>query len=253
MLKVLVAEICHETTIINAFGNLNTENPRLLGQGISPTTVQEGDINIGVKTALADLEKEIGPWRSKTQVPFYAAYSRQFEGLNFNTISLNYFNEKILTASHAMIKAAQLMYEEVGDVLILKLEEDSMTVYPASTSLPSVEHHGLNWNKLIKAEFKTPEEITIRAELTAEALRDAVKPYCEQSIHFRWIVGTGRALTELPNGLPILMESVKELESQGETAVLLDRDCLMTSLGVLTTNYRQGVWQLLRESMGVEN
>jgi len=36
-------------------------------------------------------------------------------------------------------------------------------------------------------------------------------------------------------------------------AVLLDRDCIMASVGVLTTTFRLGAWQLLRESLGVEN
>ncbi|AET69015.1 hypothetical protein Desor_3532 [Desulfosporosinus orientis DSM 765] len=254
MLKVLVAEICSEITVVNAFGNLNSENPKLLGQGTFPTTVQEGDISLGVKQAMADLEKEIGPWGSITDMPFYAVYPIQFEGLNSKGIASNYFNEGILPASEAMMIAVQLIYEEVGDVLVLKLEEESITVYSVtSNSLPLVESHSTNRNKHIKTKPETSEEIALRAELTAEALKAAVKSYCELSIHFRWIVGTGSSLTELPNGLQILTESVKGIESQGETAILLDRDCLMTSLGALTANYRQGAWQLLRESMGVEN
>ena len=39
MQKVLVAEIGGETKVVNAFGDFDTKNLRLLGQGLSPTTV----------------------------------------------------------------------------------------------------------------------------------------------------------------------------------------------------------------------
>lgn len=49
MQKVLVAEIGSQTTTVNAFGDFNAENPRLLGQGLSPTTVLDGDAGIGLR------------------------------------------------------------------------------------------------------------------------------------------------------------------------------------------------------------
>ena len=41
-IDVIVAEIGSTTTVVNAFNNINGEDPEFLGQGQSPTTVFEG-------------------------------------------------------------------------------------------------------------------------------------------------------------------------------------------------------------------
>ncbi|MFW5889256.1 MAG: GlmL-related ornithine degradation protein [Bacillota bacterium] len=55
----LVAEIGSTTTVINAFDKLNTNNPIFLGSGYSPTTVLEGDVNIGLNKALNNLKEKL--------------------------------------------------------------------------------------------------------------------------------------------------------------------------------------------------
>lgn len=55
----LVAEIGSTTTVINAFDGLETDNPKFLGSGFSPTTVLEGDVNIGLDNALNDLKEKL--------------------------------------------------------------------------------------------------------------------------------------------------------------------------------------------------
>jgi len=55
MQKVLVAEIGSQRTTVNAFGDLNAENPWLLEQGLSPTTVLNGDAGIGLRLAVTEL------------------------------------------------------------------------------------------------------------------------------------------------------------------------------------------------------
>lgn len=59
-INVLVAEIGSTTTVINAFNGINKTCPEFLGQGQSPTTVQEGDVNIGLKGAIEGLKKNLG-------------------------------------------------------------------------------------------------------------------------------------------------------------------------------------------------
>jgi uncharacterized protein (TIGR01319 family) len=56
-IDALVAEIGSTTTVVSAFQNLNTENPLFLGQGFSETTVQQGDVTIGLTKAIANLQK----------------------------------------------------------------------------------------------------------------------------------------------------------------------------------------------------
>lgn len=59
-IDVLVAEIGSTTTVVNAFGNLNGENPEFIGQGQAPTTVDQGDVNIGLMDATYDLKEKMG-------------------------------------------------------------------------------------------------------------------------------------------------------------------------------------------------
>ncbi|KXG74061.1 GlmL-related ornithine degradation protein [Thermotalea metallivorans] len=58
-INVLVAEIGSTTTVVNAFADIHTNRPRFLGQGQAPTTVLEGDVNIGLEGAMNDLKKNL--------------------------------------------------------------------------------------------------------------------------------------------------------------------------------------------------
>jgi hypothetical protein len=60
----IVAEIGSTTTVVSAFDGLagwpKTE-PRLVGQGVAPTSVAQGDVGVGVDAARAALEALTGP------------------------------------------------------------------------------------------------------------------------------------------------------------------------------------------------
>ncbi|MEG1410512.1 MAG: GlmL-related ornithine degradation protein [Terrisporobacter sp.] len=59
-IDVLVAEIGSTTTVVNAFNNINGEDPEFLGQGQSPTTVFEGgDVRNGLSGAIKDLASNL--------------------------------------------------------------------------------------------------------------------------------------------------------------------------------------------------
>ena len=55
----LVAEIGSTTTVVNAFKDLDSEDPKFVGQGQAPTTVKEGNVNIGVNNAVESLKKSL--------------------------------------------------------------------------------------------------------------------------------------------------------------------------------------------------
>jgi len=60
---LLVAEIGSTTTMINAFTNIEkniSNSPRHLGQGYAPTTVEEGDVILGLQEAIVDLQDKLG-------------------------------------------------------------------------------------------------------------------------------------------------------------------------------------------------
>ena len=56
---ILVAEIGSTTTVVNAFKDLHTDNPVFVGQGQAPTTVLEGDVNIGLTNAIDSLKDNL--------------------------------------------------------------------------------------------------------------------------------------------------------------------------------------------------
>lgn len=58
-INVLVAEIGSTTTVINAFDGVVESCPKFIGQGQAPTTVKEGDVNIGLKNAIDNLKEKL--------------------------------------------------------------------------------------------------------------------------------------------------------------------------------------------------
>lgn len=60
-INVLVAEIGSTTTVVNAFNNINGDNPDFIGQGQAPTTVSQGeDVRSGLQGAINDLAIKLG-------------------------------------------------------------------------------------------------------------------------------------------------------------------------------------------------
>lgn len=57
-IDLLIAEIGSTTTVVNAF-NIKP-CPQFVGQGQSATTVEEGNVNIGLKNAIKNLSKNLG-------------------------------------------------------------------------------------------------------------------------------------------------------------------------------------------------
>lgn len=58
-IDVIVVEIGSTITKVNAFDKIKSKNPIYLGKGISYTTVNEGDITIGLNRAIEDLKNKL--------------------------------------------------------------------------------------------------------------------------------------------------------------------------------------------------
>lgn len=56
---ILVAEIGSTTTVVNAFTGLQGDQPVFLGQGMAPTTVLDGDVTLGLRAAIGNLERQL--------------------------------------------------------------------------------------------------------------------------------------------------------------------------------------------------
>ncbi len=55
---VLVAEIGSTTTVVNVFNNIDNDDIEFIGQGQAPTSIAEGDVNIGIKSAIEDFKNK---------------------------------------------------------------------------------------------------------------------------------------------------------------------------------------------------
>lgn len=59
-IDVLVAEIGSTTTVVNAFIGIHTNHPQFIGQGQAPTSVDVGDVTIGLNQAIEELKRTLG-------------------------------------------------------------------------------------------------------------------------------------------------------------------------------------------------
>ncbi|SHH29623.1 conserved hypothetical protein [Caloranaerobacter azorensis DSM 13643] len=132
-------------------------------------------------------------------------------------------------------------------------------------------------NTLINNYKPIPEtelEKRLVEELTLEAVITAVKRHCGRFRHLygpsgkktiaegkdltnvKYIVGTGGALTKLPNRIEILRKIAlsnkgDELLPTKEARILIDNNYIMASLGVLSKKYPDTAIKLLKESLEI--
>lgn len=135
---------------------------------------------------------------------------------------------------------------------------------------------GIDMDKVLETYVaipKTEEEIKFVEMLTEEAVLKATDRHAGALRHIygpsgrstvaegkdltqvRYIVGTGGALTRLPNRVKIMEEIAKHNETgmklfpTEHAKVLVDNDYIMASLGVLSKNYREAAIKLMEQSL----
>ncbi|MGE5559699.1 MAG: GlmL-related ornithine degradation protein [Chloroflexota bacterium] len=124
----------------------------------------------------------------------------------------------------------------------------------------------------IKPIPTTPDEIRFAERLTETATFTAVSRHAGTVQHLygpsgrttiargkdlsrvKWIIGTGGALTRLPNGAAILgrlrdNRRGREMWPSPEAEVLLDHDYIMASLGTLASRYPEAALSLIKQSL----
>jgi len=92
-IDVLVAEIGSTTTLVNAFGNMDSD-PVFLGSGAAPTSVLQGDVNIGLAAAVDNLLEQRAarcrPYEGNLQHTHFLATSSAAGGLRMTIHGLVY-------------------------------------------------------------------------------------------------------------------------------------------------------------------
>ena len=140
------------------------------------------------------------------------------------------------------------------------------------------EFSGVDIDKIM-AEYKSipqnGEEKRFVERLTKQAVLDSVERHAgkiryifgpsgrstvaegKDLTQVKYIVGTGGALTRLPNRVKILEEIAKHNETglllfpSEKAKILVDNDYIMASLGVLSKKYKEGTIRLLEKSLAI--
>ncbi|SCY57077.1 GlmL-related ornithine degradation protein [Alkaliphilus peptidifermentans] len=107
-INVLVAEIGSTTTVVNGFQDINSPRPKFLGQGQAPTSVLEGDVNIGLKAAIDNLAKNLGV--SEIQYDEMLATSSAAGGLKMSVHGLVY-DMTVRAAKEAALGAGAIIHQ----------------------------------------------------------------------------------------------------------------------------------------------
>lgn len=287
MKKVLVAEIGLTTLSLTAFGDLDIDRPLLLGQentcfglekgltllekdiGASDTEYLECTIvsSLGqgeLQQVIKDLDRAE---KANLEINFMGEIPQQ-EGM-----AEQWLEAKILKTHEAIGNLSSLFLEEVGEVLILVGDKGSVDLYLIQKNKPLLIGRGPETGQDNRARVsptpKTAEELAFEREHTAQTLRETILTFCQgypdsltshstrDLTGLRWVIGTGSALTSLPGGLEVIRESLAHCTRvnfpEAGFPILIDRDNILTSLGAFSNTYREGAWQLLLESLGVDS
>ena len=220
---------------------------------------------------------------------------------------------KIMPTPGAVMAAAKLLAEEMGDLIVFdvggattdlhsvtagSLEIAELMISPEPVAKRTVEGDlGVFVNipyivqkigmEEIKKEFPNAEELIANAKpipetdeekafvenLTQTAISSALKRHAGKLVDFygpagkktiaqgkdltavKFLIGTGGALTRLPNRINI-MESILEpntsmrLGPRVGAKILVDNHYIMASLGVLSALYKEEALSLLKQSIG---
>ena len=140
------------------------------------------------------------------------------------------------------------------------------------------EEMGIDLDKTLESYVAIPkneDEVKLVERLTKEAVIKAVERHAgkiryiygpsgrstvaegKDLTQVRWIIGTGGALTRLPNRVHIMEEIAKHNESgmllfpSKHAKILVDNMYIMSSLGVLSMTHREGAIKLLEQTLGM--
>ncbi len=227
-------------------------------------------------------------------------------------------NGTIMPTPGAVMEAAKLLYDEIGDLLVLDVGGATTDVHSVTEGSEEINRILINPEPLAKrtvegdlgvyvsmpnvvnliGKEKLAEELDITLDeieniienhapipkteidirfteaLTHHAVINAVKRHAgtirniygpggkktvaegKDLTGVKYIIGTGGALTRLPNRISIMNEiplsnKGNELLPTKEATVLVDNNYIMASLGVMSVKYPEAALKLLKESLNI--
>ncbi len=163
-----------------------------------------------------------------------------------------------------------------GDLGVFVNRDKVIESYGKENLEKELAKQGIDFEKVYESYFAIPkneEEIKFVEILTKEAVLRAVERHAgsiryvygpsgrttlaegKDLTQVKYIIGTGGALTRLPNRLAIMKEIGRHnnggllLSPPDGTEILVDNDYIMASLGVLSKKYKAGAIKLLEKSL----
>lgn len=88
IIDILVAEIGSTTTVVTGFSGIHDNKPVIVGQGMSPTTVLDGDVNIGLNKAIKNMKSKFK--NNNIEIKEFFATSSAAGGLKMTVHGLVY-------------------------------------------------------------------------------------------------------------------------------------------------------------------
>lgn len=185
---VLVFEIGSTTTTVSAF--LLGEDPRFLGQGMAPTTVEAGDVLLGLEKAVEDLEKRTG----LEPAPLMLAASSAAGGLSMTVHGLVYDMTARAAKEAALGAGAVVRFVTAGDMTEHDIRE-LKRINPKIILLAGGVDYGekataiRNAERLAQAGLSAPVvyagNIAARAEVAEIFERAGIKYYLVDNVYPR--------------------------------------------------------------------
>src|SRR5574340_173020 len=117
----IVTEIGSTTTVVSAFDGLTAgsgDGPRLLGQGMAPTSVAQGDVGVGIRAAREALEAATGPLEPRVTL----ATSSAAGGLRMTVHGLTQKMTAMAAREAALGAGGVVEYQTAGRLRMVDLE-----------------------------------------------------------------------------------------------------------------------------------
>ena len=215
-IDVLVAEIGSTTTLVNAFSGIAGDAPRFVAQGQAPTSVLEGDVRVGLRGAIADMQAKEG-WDSLEYGEMFATSSAA-GGLRMCVCGLVYdmtvkAAEAAALGAGAIVKLATAGKLSEFDLMDLQAAQPNLILLAGGTDYGERETALFNAERIAESGLRVP------------------------------VIYAGNVQNQT---------HVKTIfERAGELALLFDDDYIMASLGVLSKRYPEAALRLMKRSLGI--
>lgn len=150
-IDVLVAEIGSTTTLVNAFNDIESLSPVFLGQGSAPTSIKEGDVRIGLDSAIKNLKKQLSDQPVEIMWNSFFATSSAAGGLRMTVHGLVY-DMTVKAAKEAALGAGANIHQITAGKMRQSDIEKMINIEPNIIMISGGVDYGERDTALINAE-----------------------------------------------------------------------------------------------------